>query len=39
MNYKARIARINEAEHFARTRKLGIWSDAMKEEREADGIE
>jgi hypothetical protein len=37
-NYKARIARINEAERFAREKKLGIWSDAMKEVREADGI-
>lgn len=38
-NYNARIARINEAEQFARKRKMGIWSDAMKEQRETDGIE
>jgi endonuclease YncB( thermonuclease family) len=38
-DYKVRITRINEAEQFARERKLGIWSGAMKEEREADGIE
>jgi hypothetical protein len=38
-DYKARIKRINDAEKFAREKKLGIWSDAMKEEREADGLQ
>ncbi len=38
-DYKRRITRINEAEQAARTKKLGIWSAAMKEEREADGVQ
>lgn len=37
-DYKERIARIGDAEKAARAKKQGIWSDAMKEEREADGI-
>lgn len=36
--YGKRMTRINEAEQAARAKKLGIWSDAMKEEREADGV-
>ena len=38
-DYKKRIARIGEAEQAARAKKQGIWSDAMKQEREADGIQ
>jgi hypothetical protein len=38
-DYNARIKRINDADRFAREKKLGIWSDAMKEEREADGLQ
>lgn len=37
-DYGKRITRINEAEQVARIKKQGIWSDAMKQEREADGI-
>ena len=37
-DYKRRIIRINEAEQAGRAKKTGIWSDAMKEEREADGV-
>lgn len=35
--YESRIARINEAERVARSKKLGIWSDAMKKQRETHG--
>lgn len=38
-DYGKRIARINEAERAARVKKQGIWSDAMKQEREADGVQ
>lgn len=38
-DYQVRITRINDAERFAREKKLGLWSDAMKEDREEDGIE
>lgn len=38
-DYRKRIARIGGAERAARAEKQGIWSDAMKEEREADGIQ
>ena len=38
-DYKRRVTRIDEAEQAARAKKLGIWSDAMKEERETDGIQ
>ncbi len=38
-DYHARMVRIDEAERYARANKLGIWSDAMKEEREAEGIQ
>lgn len=38
-DYKKRIAQIGEAEQAARDKKQGIWSDAMKQEREADGIQ
>jgi hypothetical protein len=37
-DYKARMLRVEEAESKARSEKLGIWSDAMKDEREADGL-
>ena len=37
-DYQKRITRINEAEQVARIKKGGIWSDAMKQEREAGGI-
>jgi len=30
--------RVEDAERRARAEKLGIWSDVMKEEREADGV-
>ncbi|MBS0377976.1 MAG: hypothetical protein JSS29_05765 [Proteobacteria bacterium] len=36
--YLERINRVNAAEELARKEKVGIWSDAMKEEREADGL-
>jgi len=32
------MLRIEEAESKARAEKLGIWSDKMKAEREADGL-
>jgi len=38
-DYKARMMRIDEAEQYARANKLGIWADAMKEERESEGIQ
>ena len=37
-DYKARLGRIRAADRYARARKLGIWSEAMREEREADGV-
>jgi hypothetical protein len=37
--YNARLQRIDAAEAAARTEKLGIWSDAMKEERESEGYQ
>lgn len=37
-DYQARMQRIEAAENLARKEKLGIWSDAMKEEREAEGF-
>jgi len=36
--YKARMLRIERAEREARAQKLGIWSDAMKNARETDGV-
>ena len=38
-DYKARMLRIEDAESDARAKKLGIWSEAMKDEREAEGIQ
>lgn len=38
-DYKRRITRIEEAEKAGRAKKVGIWSDAMKEEREAEGVQ
>jgi hypothetical protein len=38
-DYKVRMLRIEDAERDARAKKLGIWSETMKEEREADGIQ
>ena len=38
-DYADRRKRIEAAEHKARDKKKGIWSDAMKEERQAEGIE
>jgi hypothetical protein len=35
--YKALMRRVEKAETQARSEKVGIWSDAMKEEREAEG--
>jgi endonuclease YncB( thermonuclease family) len=35
--YQADMQRIEAAEALARKEKLGIWSDGMKEEREAEG--
>jgi endonuclease YncB( thermonuclease family) len=37
--YAERIKRIVAAENEAREYKKGIWSDEMKEEREAEGWE
>ena len=37
-DYKARMLRVEDAERKARAEKLGIWSDGMKEEREAEGV-
>ena len=37
-NYNARLARIQNAEQKALTEKLGIWSDGMRAEREAEGL-
>ena len=37
-DYKARMLRVENAEQKARSEKLGIWSDGMKEEREAEGV-
>ena len=36
--YNMRLTRIREAEASARSGKLGIWSDGMKAEREAEGL-
>lgn len=36
-DYARRMDRIAGAEKIARDEKLGIWSDAMREEREAEG--
>jgi len=36
-DYAARMARIVGAEKNARNQKLGIWSEAMREERETEG--
>jgi hypothetical protein len=38
-NYEARMLRIDNAERYARSKKLGIWSNTMKDEREAEGIQ
>lgn len=38
-DYKRRIARIDEAEQAGRAEKVGIWSDGMKYEREAEGVQ
>lgn len=35
--YKARMRRIASAEREARAKKRGVWSNAMREEREAEG--
>ena len=35
--YQQFARRIGEAEIRARAEKLGVWSDAMKEERESEG--
>jgi hypothetical protein len=37
-DYKARMLRIEEAEGKAHAEKLGIWSDEMKPDREAEGL-
>ena len=37
-DYKARMRRIEIAEAQARKEKLGIWSNAMKAERESEGV-
>jgi len=37
-DYRARVARIEEADLYARSHKLGIWSDAMNAERIAEGV-
>jgi hypothetical protein len=37
-DYGERIRRIDAAESQARAEKLGIWSDAMKDERESEGL-
>lgn len=37
-DYNTLLARIREAERSARSDKLGIWSDGMKAEREAEGL-
>lgn len=37
--YKAEINRIQAAENEAHAEKLGIWSDAMEAEREAEGFQ
>ena len=37
-DYHARLVRIQQAEVSARLEKLGIWSDSMKAEREAEGL-
>lgn len=37
-DYKVRMLRVEEAESKARAEKLGIWSDEMKAEREAEGL-
>jgi hypothetical protein len=36
--YKARLTQFQAAERLARREKLGIWSDAMKAERQAEGL-
>ena len=36
-DYQSRMRRIEAAEDLARKERVGIWSDAMKEEREAEG--
>jgi hypothetical protein len=38
VSYKAYMHRIDMAEGQARAEKLGIWSDAMKDERQAEGF-
>jgi hypothetical protein len=38
-DYKARMLRIEDAESDARAKKLGIWSETMKDEREAEGVQ
>jgi hypothetical protein len=38
-DYKARMLRVEDAESDARAKKLGIWSEAMKDEREAEGVQ
>jgi len=37
--YKLLIRRVEVAENQARSDKVGIWSDAMKEERESEGYQ
>jgi hypothetical protein len=36
-DYIVRMRRIDEAEALARKEKLGVWSDAKEEERQAQG--
>jgi len=38
-DYKARMTQVVAAEAYARANKLGIWSDVMKSDREAEGVE
>ncbi len=37
-DYRARLVRIQQAEYKARAEKLGIWSDNMRAEREAEDL-
>lgn len=37
-DYKGRLTRIKAAEAEARREKLGVWSDSMKADREAEGF-
>jgi hypothetical protein len=37
-DYRARIRRIDAAESQARAQKLGVWSDAMRAERQSEGF-